>query len=471
MPAAGLGNGRTREIARADAGRAPPHGAARALRRMESAADRVFGAAANPLRQLGALAALTLWIALASGAWLYVWFDASPAGAWRSVAAMAEHPLHRLVRGVHRYAADAFILLMLLHALVEWAKGRHRGFRWFTWITGVPLLPLAVATGVVGYWLVADMRAQFVATALGEWLGALPGVGVAMARDFATRAALGDRLFALLMFIHVGVALIILLALWTHFLRLVRPRVLPAATAGWALAGVLLALALFRPAVPGLPADFAVVDATQCSGCGRCFDDCPYGAVTMVARSDGSPHAQIAQVRADLCAACGICVGACPSSTPFRTQQPLVSGIDLPQRPLQALRAGLAAGIARVRAAGLSPVVRVQCVECAHAGSSHADDEIVIGVACSAALPPSFVEYAQRLGARTVTLADCGAHGCAYRFGGRFTRARLRGERDPYLRPQARGPQVRIVPDEEQRCRKAGEGARPLQRAMAALRR
>ena len=82
----------------------------------------------------------------------------------------------------------------------------------------------------------------------------------------------------------------------------------------------------------------AVVQLANCNGCRRCFVDCPYNAVEMVSRTDGRPHPFQASVRADLCAGCGICAGACPSSTPFRSVAELVTGIDLPQRPISIVR-------------------------------------------------------------------------------------------------------------------------------------
>jgi ferredoxin len=497
---------------------------ARALRRLESALDAVFGSVANPLRQLGALATLAFWIALASGAWIYAGFDPAPTGAARSLAALEAHAVNGFVRSLHRYAADAFVLLMFLHLATEWIKGRYRGFRWFTWLTGVPLLPLALATGLVGYWLAADARSQFVAISLGEWLGALPGVGSAMVRNFVTPEAIGDRLFSLLLFIHIGIGLIILLGLWVHLTRLVRPQVTPPRAAALSLAAALGALCVAWPALSEPVADFArvptpvpvdwlvagvlpfmhvtsptvawivvgialallaalpwlfgarraraaptaVVDPAHCNGCGRCFDDCPYGAVLLLPRLQGRSNTRVAQVRADQCAGCGVCVGACPSATPLRPRTAFAPGIDVPLHPLAGLRLRLAAALESARDHGQAATVRIEC-EQRLAEDPALDDasEIILSVPCSAALPPAFVEYAQRLGARRVTIADCGMHGCEFRFGARFTRDRLRGAREPYLRPQARGSQVRITPDDATGADGCGLFSRPTTRAFA----
>jgi CDP-4-dehydro-6-deoxyglucose reductase len=42
-----------------------------------------------------------------------------------------------IMRSIHRYATDGMILTMLLHMLRHFAYDRYRGFRWFSWATGV----------------------------------------------------------------------------------------------------------------------------------------------------------------------------------------------------------------------------------------------------------------------------------------------------------------------------------------------
>lgn len=470
--------------------------AARALQEVERRGDLVLGAAANPLRQLGALAVLMLWIALASGAYLYIVFDTSAAGAHASLDGLArDQPwFGGLVRSLHRYSADAFVLFTALHIGREWLLGRHAGFRWFSWVSGVPLLWLALLSGLVGYWMVADTRALFVATAIADWTGWLPGFGAAMMRNFIAEEAISDRLFALLVFIHIFAALLVLAGLWVHIKRIARPVTQPTRPVAAAAAMMLMALAAVWPALSTAPADFtrvpplvpvdwfffwlfplmyatspgvlwavtgfgtlllvalpwtaraprpapALVDLAHCNGCRRCFDDCPFSAIVLVPRTDRRPYAVQPEVDADLCAGCGICVGACPSSLPFRARGRLVTGIDLPERPLTALRDALRRGLAVQPGAA----VLFGCDEGADALAVAGPGVIALTLPCAAMLPPSFADYALRQGAARVVVASCGRHGCAYRLGGRWTEERLAGRRDPALRERARGPRVRLV--------------------------
>ena len=457
---------------------------ARALRAAERGLDRFFGAHANPLRQLGAAAWWLFWAAVASGVYVYAFYDTGSSASYASIERLSSAPraLDGLMRSTHRYASDGLMLVTVLHLMREFAYGRYRGFRAFTWATGVPLVGLALASGVVGYWLVWDTLAQFVATAAGEWLAVLPGFGPAMVRNFIAPEAVTDRLFSLLAFAHIGVSLLLLLGMWIHVQRLTRARVRPDAHLGWGLVGVLAALALVVPVashpqadlsrlpsvvaldsyylfafpfadvvppralwvvtaaaafllfalpwlVPGRRAPPAVVHADQCNGCALCNADCPYGAVRMVpGPAGGLPRAEIADA---LCAGCGICVGACPSATPFRTTAAFTSGIELPQRPLVALRAHLDRAL---RSAAAPAVVAIGCDCGLPLTTLAASGTATVSLPCIGMLPPSFVDYALARGAAGVMIVDCGPDDCEFRFGAAWLAARLAGERSPRAR-------------------------------------
>ena len=414
----------------------------------------------EPLRHLGALAYALFWLLAASGIYLYIRFDTQLAGAYASVGEL-EWWFGGVLRSVHRYGADAFVVVTLAHIAVELWHGRFRGFRAFTWLSGVPLMVLLYASGIVGYWLVWDARAQLSFVSTLEWLG----------QGAASDGAPLDRLFSLFVFLHVGLPLALLAGMWVHVQRLGQPKTVPPRVLGWGLVGVLLLLAALRPAVSEAPWDAASlprplaldwfyqffhplmyatspsalwvivvaasallvtipyvarprarvaarVDPANCNGCGRCVADCPYQAILL---SD----ARKAVVAAERCAACGICAGACPSSTPFRSAQTLVSGIDLPDLTVDALRRELRAALAAQR-----PVV----FHCRESGTP-ADGAVVLR--CLAMLPPAFIEYALRHGATQVRATGCAAE-CSYRLGMDLCDERFAGTREPHLRGTVR---------------------------------
>lgn len=478
--------------------------AQRAWQRLEGAFDRVFGAAANPLRHLGALGFLFFWWLVGSGIYLYAALDTSAAAAYESIARLSRQPWYvgGWLRSAHRYAADGFVLVMVLHLVREWSLGRFRAFRRHSWWTGIPLLLFAFASGIGGFWLHWDQLGQFSAEATAEWLDALPVFAAPLSRNFVNIAAVGDRLFSLFVFVHVGVPLLMLFGLWFHVQRIAHAEVFPPRRLALATTLGLLALALLAPVASHLPADLSqapgtlafdwyllfvhpLVDATSagfvwtllaaavltllvlpflpqgnvatvpparvdpanCNGCRRCFVDCPYTAITMVPhphwQTAGRPVRQLAQVDPDLCASCGICVGACPSSTPFRGGAELVTGIDMPQRPIDSLRRELDAGLAARR--DRRTFVVLGCAEAPPVAPLGGGDVVALDLVCIGQLPPSFIEYALRAGASGVVVTGCREGDCAFRLGQRWTEERLLGIREPRLRADAPREALRVV--------------------------
>ena len=486
-------------------------------RHLEQAFDRVFGAPLNPLRHLGSLGFLLFWVLAVSGIYVYALFDTSVQGAYRSIDQLSRGPWYEggLLRSVHRYAADGFVLVMLAHLLREGLAGRYQGFRRVPWLTGVPLLLLAFTSAIGGFWLCWDQLGQFSALATAEWLDRLPLFASPLTRNFLTASAVSDRLFSLLVFVHIGVPLLLIFGLWFHIQRIARaavfpPRPLAAATvlmlcllalavpvrshapadmaivpaqlqidwlllfvhpltyatsgeAVWALLGASLLVLLGLPFLPQpAPLPVAVVDPQNCNGCRRCFDDCPYQAVTMVEHPMRAGR-QLAQVNADLCASCGICAGACPSATPFRGAAALVSGIDMPTLTVDALRRQLRDGLAALT--GSAPkIVAFGCRQGADVHRLASTDVLSLSLLCTGQLPPSFIEYALRDGADGVLIGACAPGGCEFRLGSRWTAERMAGTREPHLRDSVPRERVALA------WADAGEDA-ALADALAALRR
>jgi coenzyme F420-reducing hydrogenase delta subunit/ferredoxin len=195
-------------------------------------------------------------------------------------------------------------------------------------------------------------------------------------------------------------------------------------TAGLALVSVPWALAAGR-------ARTALVVPARCTSCNKCYEDCPYDAIDMVARSDGRAYAQVAEVSLDKCVGCGICAGSCDSA-----------GVGIPWFDALSQRHRIDALVesSTERAAGRG--LLFLCAE--SAGQDLAVDASgraaelpgyhVVRVPCAGWVHPLLAERARRRGASHVLIASCGEGSCRFREGGKWTRARMTGAREPALR-------------------------------------
>jgi NAD(P)H-flavin reductase/ferredoxin len=153
------------------------------------------------------------------------------------------------MRSFHRYASDGIVLGMLLHLVRHFVFDHHRGFQWFSWISGVVLLWLVYAAGVNGYMLPWDRLAQFVVVGTTEWFDWLPIFNGRLVRNFLFEGSVNDRLFSLLSFLHIGLPLGILALLWIHTQRVPRAKTNPPWPIAVGLSIALLILSLVKPVV------------------------------------------------------------------------------------------------------------------------------------------------------------------------------------------------------------------------------
>ena len=444
-----------------------------------------FPGTENPMNHLGSLTIFFGWIVLISGLWLLIFFRTSISGAFESLEYLTHEQwyLGGIMRSLHRYASDAMIITIALHIVREFSRNTYRLTRWFSWVAGIPLVWMVFVLGISGYWLVWDELAQYVAITSSELLDAIPIFTSKMAANFLQDSALSNRFFTLMAFLHlIGLPIFLVFGIWLHVFRLTSPKINPPKQL---MAGSLLAmlvLSLVFPAVsqdqanlalapqtieldwfylhiyplvkiwspgwvwvflvgistlimfapwlpPGKAQKAAIVDLDNCNGCQRCADDCPYGAIQVVPRSDGKRYEHEVVVDPGLCTSCGICVGACPTATPFRKRSPLVPGIDLPRNSAELLKEAI-----DDTTETFPLVLSFACTGSSELAWLEAHDKPVVEVSCIGQIPPSYLDYVlSRNRAARVLLAGCGGS-CTHRFGLGWTEQRIRRERDPNLR-------------------------------------
>lgn len=454
---------------------------------LEVGLDRGLTAALNPLHHTGTIAVFALAVATVTGIYLFLFYRVGTAAAHASVEAIGAQPfgIGALMRSLHRYSSDAALVAAGLHGLKMLLSDRFWGPRWLGWVTGLALLALIWFTGATGYWLVWDMQALVLSTSTARALDVLPFFTEPVIQTFARNDAIQNFLFFIVLFVHITVPLLLGAAYWLHVMRLARPRFLPPAPVLVAAGAALVAVSLLRPAASGpsadparlpgtIPVDWfyfpyfpltdrspwlawalviggglvvaavpwllrgpapatAAVETAACTGCSRCYRDCPYEAIAMRPRQDGGRPRLEAVVDPARCVGCGICLGACDTR-----------GIrlgDEPDRSAARLRAGLAA--ARRAGPDRAPVVVVACrLAPGLAGPLGGGDPpaALIEVPCVGLVHPDLIADALAAGAAGVFIAGCRAEDCPCREGPTWLAERLAGRRPPALRgvPAAR---------------------------------
>ena len=456
--------------------------------------------ALNPLGQLGAIANTCLIIAVLSGIALLFWYSPSVHRAYDSLEIMRQSSwLGQLMRSLHRYSSDGCVFFILLHALRITFQRRFTGARWLAWTTGILLLSLVWFIGWTGYWLVWDVRAQHAALGTVRFIDRLPIFAEPLSRSFLTDQSVPSLLFFLIFFVHMLAPLAVGVGIWMHLMRVNRSRFLTDRVMTLWVTGSLLLLSVLLPALSASPAQMTVkaqrftmdwwylwpftltdrlsggvlwafflftsivaltvpwwmvkrrrapawkaeVDLPRCMGCTLCAQDCPFNAITMVAREDGRKFPVQSHVNPALCVGCGICIGSCDSQA-----------INLPAQNSRELEARLLAWIEARKARGERPFIAFVCAE--SAGSLlDADAEgngaslpgyRVESMPCVGWVSAVLLERALQRGAAGVLVVGCGKGDTVGREGMKWFEQRMAGLREPKFDPRKADPsRVRFV--------------------------
>ena len=230
--------------------------------RIENIFNVAFGDKLNPFYHLGTISFWQFWLLVGTGLYLYIFAETGINDAYQSVERITHNQWWAggIMRSIHRYATDGMILTMVLHLLRHFAYDRYRGFRSFSWLTGVALIWLVYIAGVNGFMLVWDKLAQFVVIATAEWFDVLPMFNGTLIRNFLYLESVNSRLFTLLAFVHIGAPLIVVFIMWIHVQRVPRAHINPPRPIAIAVSLMFVALALIKPILSqGGEADMSVV--------------------------------------------------------------------------------------------------------------------------------------------------------------------------------------------------------------------
>jgi ferredoxin len=432
-----------------------------------------------------------LLVLLGTGLYLVLFYRVGAPAA--SVARLAADPwLGAWLRTLHRYASDLFIIAAVLHAFRIFAQDRSWGPRTLAWVSGLFLFGAGLICAWTGYVMAWDTFGERLALEGGRLLDVLPILSEPVSRIFAGDGPVPSAFFFVNLFVHIALPLGLGAGLWLHVSRLARPALLPPRRLMWGIIGALTIASVMLPATLGpaadplhlaistpidlvaawwlplserLPAGLAwgtvlagtlvallvprltrrpreatwapsMVDPRLCTGCNQCPQDCPWEAITMVARDDDSPTL-VAQVNPSRCVSCGICAGSC---APMGVGPPGRNGRD----QLTRLRK---ADLPALTAAPAVPIIAVCCAQAppAHLAALRARGAHIHSVSCVGNLHSSVIEAFIRYGAPGVVVCGCPPRDCVGREGPKWLHERLFNEREAELQPRVDRGRVRIA--------------------------
>jgi menaquinol-cytochrome c reductase cytochrome b subunit len=155
-------------------------------------------------------ATLTAFLVQAlTGAILAMYYQPNPDKAYESIQHITNDlTLGWLVRGMHRWGASVFIILMFFHMARVFLFGAYKYPRELNWIIGVLLLAMGLGEGFTGYLLPWDQTAYW-ATIVGINInGTAPILGPFLAQFLQGGTAIGadtlSRFYALHMLLIPG---------------------------------------------------------------------------------------------------------------------------------------------------------------------------------------------------------------------------------------------------------------------------
>lgn len=477
------------------------------LRALDRAFNRLYGWKYNPLYQTGTLVVLFLVILLATGLYLLLFYRVG--SPWESVATVTGQVWGgRWIRTLHRYASDAAIIGIVIHALRMFVQGRTWGPRTLAWVSGLVLTAVFFICGWTGYVMVWDTHGQLLAIEGAKMLDVLPIFSEPISRTFVGSEPLPRAFFFMNLFLHILLPIGVGVILWLHVSRIARAPLMPPRGLTWGATGLLLLFSIAWPiamseqaVVSRLPGDVpfdvfysfwvplsravpawvgwgiiglfsftllmiprwtrpptgrrpepSVVNNRYCTECYQCSIDCPYEAISMVPRDDGR-FDFVALVDPALCVSCGICAGSCK---PMGVGPPGRTGRDQLAEAREFLRD---------RAPGSTAVVVMACTRSADWTAARTkilelEGVVEYPVSCSGSVHTSTVELLVRAGVGGVLVASCPPRDCWNREGVTWLHARVEDRREAELMPRVDRRRVRLV--------NAGEtGAAGLVRAVS----
>lgn len=242
----------------------------------------------NPLYLLGPMLYYFWLITVVSGVILMLWYEPTTTGAYGSIDRI-QHEIGRLTdlpllgslfarigspllhgitlggltRGLHKYAADALILVIILRIYRMYFLAEYKKPGELSWMIAFAGLVLAMISGITGYLLIWNQRAFWAAKTVltvPVYFDEIPILGPLkfgsmIAYVFLGGPAIGQATITRFYAIHFGISLVLLILGEVFFFRMRRKRMNMSLVPTAIFMVMLLAISIILPAESGRRAD------------------------------------------------------------------------------------------------------------------------------------------------------------------------------------------------------------------------
>ena len=188
----------------------------------------------NPLYLIGPMLYYFWLITVVSGVLLMIWYEPTITGAYGSIERIQrEVPLGWLIRGLHKFGADALITVIFLRLYRMYFLAEYKKPGELSWMLAFLGLILGMVSGITGYLLIWNQRAFWAAKVVltvPVYFDEIPILGPLkfgsmIAYLFLGGPALGQATITRFYAIHFGISLVLLILIEVFFFRTRRTRI------------------------------------------------------------------------------------------------------------------------------------------------------------------------------------------------------------------------------------------------------
>ncbi len=230
----------------------------------------------NPLYLMGPMLYYFWLITVVTGVILMLWYEPTTTGAYSSIERIQNEigrtrltlfgrpvVLGGLVRGLHKYGADALITVIFLRLYRMYFLGEYKKPGELSWMLAFAGLILAMISGITGYLLIWNQRAFWAAKVVltvPVYFDEIPILGQLkfgsmIAYLFLGGPAIGQATITRFYAIHFGISLVLLVLVEVLFFRTRRRRINMSLTPMAVFLAMLVVISLLLPAESGRRAD------------------------------------------------------------------------------------------------------------------------------------------------------------------------------------------------------------------------